>query len=429
MKGARTVHVCTAGYEKERLTVMLAVMASDMKLPLYVVFKRKTIPKVVVPRWSRPLRGAEPWGAEPAGVEPGGAKPEGVEHGGTATAGAESGFAESRGTTSFGAQRSRRRSGAAGAGDFAAGDTGAGGAGVTAGAGGTGGPAAAGPGGARTGGTRAAGTGGVWGAGAGDPTKSGAAGAGGASAVGARARGTGAGGAGAVDPGAGGAGGTLASPLPAPSPYTEQTNGHTERHEAVSSPASPIHTGRRVPRPCPPPVPGTHAMALCPSSVPLRVPLPPPCESSLPAVPDPESDRAHPASPTVSRLLATAVIDPSFESTAASALVAELLDFAAACRLDYVTALLPESESASPPSVEGECALGTDVLEDGKEDLECLAAAVPRFTSMLLAPEGDPDAPDILTPRSYAEAITDPYSSQWQAAMDTEMASWKSTGT
>ncbi|CAI7791255.1 unnamed protein product [Closterium sp. NIES-54] len=48
---------------------------------------------------------------------------------------------------------------------------------------------------------------------------------------------------------------------------------------------------------------------------------------------------------------------------------------------------------------------------------------------MLLAPEGGLDAPDIPTPRSYAEAITGPYSSQWQAAMDAEMASWKSTGT
>ncbi|CAI7771615.1 unnamed protein product [Closterium sp. NIES-54] len=48
---------------------------------------------------------------------------------------------------------------------------------------------------------------------------------------------------------------------------------------------------------------------------------------------------------------------------------------------------------------------------------------------MLLAPEGDPDAPDIPTPRSYAEAITGPCSSQWQAAMDAEMASCKSTGT
>ncbi|CAI7848543.1 unnamed protein product, partial [Closterium sp. NIES-54] len=47
---------------------------------------------------------------------------------------------------------------------------------------------------------------------------------------------------------------------------------------------------------------------------------------------------------------------------------------------------------------------------------------------MLLAPEGDPDAPDIPTPRSYAEAIAGEYSSQWQTAMDAEMASWKSTG-
>ncbi|CAI7764783.1 unnamed protein product [Closterium sp. NIES-54] len=170
-------------------------------------------------------------------------------------------------------------------------------------------------------------------------------------------------------------------------------------------------------------------MALRPSSVPLRVPLPSPPESSLPAIPDPESDLDRAASPTVSRLLATIVTDPSFESTTAFALVAELVDFDAACRLDYATALVAESESANPPSVGGECALGTDVLEDRQEDLECLAAAIPRFASMLLAPEGDPDAQDIPTLHSYAEAITGPYSSQWQAAMDAEMASWKSTGT
>ncbi|CAI7861356.1 unnamed protein product [Closterium sp. NIES-54] len=48
---------------------------------------------------------------------------------------------------------------------------------------------------------------------------------------------------------------------------------------------------------------------------------------------------------------------------------------------------------------------------------------------MLLAPEGDLDAPDIPTPRSYTEAITGPYSSKCQIAMDVEMASWKSSGT
>ncbi|CAI7733805.1 unnamed protein product [Closterium sp. NIES-54] len=149
-------------------------------------------------------------------------------------------------------------------------------------------------------------------------------------------------------------------------------------------------------------------MALRPSSVPLRVPLPAPPESSLPEVPDLESDRARAANPTVACLLATAVIDPSFESGAASALVAELLDFATACRLDYASALVAESVPASPPSVGGECALGTDVLEDRQEDFECLATAVPHFASLLLAPAGDPDAPDIPTPRSYAEAITGP---------------------
>ncbi|CAI7734594.1 unnamed protein product [Closterium sp. NIES-54] len=89
---------------------------------------------------------------------------------------------------------------------------------------------------------------------------------------------------------------------------------------------------------------------------------------------------------------------------------------------------LPRSH---PPLVLGThvMTLRTDVLEDMQEEFECLAAAVPRFTSMLLAPEGDPDAPDIPTPRSYAEAITCPYSSQWQAAMDAKMASWKSTRT
>ncbi|CAI7763107.1 unnamed protein product [Closterium sp. NIES-53] len=169
-------------------------------------------------------------------------------------------------------------------------------------------------------------------------------------------------------------------------------------------------------------------MTLRPCSVPLRGPLPPPPESSLFEVPDPESDRARATSPTVSRLLTTAVTDPSFESAAASALVAELLHFTAACRLNYTTALAAQSAFPSPPSIGGECALGTDVLEDRQEDFECLAAAVPRFASMLLAPEGDPDAPDIPTLHSYAEAITGPYSSQCQAAMNAEMASWKSTG-
>ncbi|CAI7780269.1 unnamed protein product [Closterium sp. NIES-54] len=170
-------------------------------------------------------------------------------------------------------------------------------------------------------------------------------------------------------------------------------------------------------------------MTLRPSTPPQRVPLPSPPASFHPDGPDPESDSLRAASPAVTRFLASAVTDPLFESTAASALVAELVDFAAACRLDYATSLVAESASVCPPSVEGECALGTDVLDDRQEEFECFAAAVPHLVSMLLAPEGDPNAPEIPTLRSYAEAIEGPYSSQWQAAMDAEMASWKSTGT
>ncbi|CAI7751084.1 unnamed protein product, partial [Closterium sp. NIES-54] len=173
-----------------------------------------------------------------------------------------------------------------------------------------------------------------------------------------------------------------ASPLPAPSPYTEQSGGLTERPEPASRPVLPVSTAHCVPRSRPPPIHGTHDMALRPSSVPLRVSLPSPPDSSLPEVFDPVSDRARAACPTVAHLLATFMTDPSFESAAASALVAELLDFAAASRLDYATAL---------------------------DDFECLATAVSHFPSMLLAPEGDSDAPDIPTLRSYAEAITGTY--------------------
>ncbi|CAI7784028.1 unnamed protein product [Closterium sp. NIES-53] len=231
-----------------------------------------------------------------------------------------------------------------------------------------------------------------------------------------------------------------ASPLPGPSPYSGPTRGLTERREPESRPVSPVSLSTspvrsvragRVSRPLPLPIPSTHSMTLRPSTAPQRVPLPSPPAASLPDGPDPESDSLRAASPTVTRFLATVVTGPLFESSATSALVTELVDFAAACRLDYATSLVAESASVSvyPPSVGGECALGTDVLEDRQEEFECFTASVPHLVSMLLTIEGDPDALDIPTPRSSAEAIEGPYSSQWQAAMDAEMASWKSTGT
>ncbi|CAI7860336.1 unnamed protein product, partial [Closterium sp. NIES-53] len=102
----------------------------------------------------------------------------------------------------------------------------------------------------------------------------------------------------------------------------------------------------------PPPVPGTHSMNLRPSTPPQCVPLPSPPPSSLPDGPDPESDSLRAAIPTITCFLATAVTDPLFESTAASALVAELVDFAAACRLDYATAdpsLFLRNDTTLPP--------------------------------------------------------------------------------
>ncbi|CAI7773811.1 unnamed protein product [Closterium sp. NIES-54] len=232
--------------------------------------------------------------------------------------------------------------------------------------------------------------------------------------------------AGTGDPGAKGpgsvsavsGGATRPRPRPGPSPYSGPTRGLTEHREPESRPvspvsrfASPVRTVRtgRVSRPRPPPVRGTHSMTLRPSTAPQRVPLPSPPASSLPNGPDTESDSLRAASPTVTHFLATAVTDPLFEFTAASVLVTELVDFDAACRLDYAASLVAESASASvcPPSVGGECALCTDVLEDRQEDLECFAAASPHLVSMLLALEGYSDALDIPTPRSYAEAIED----------------------
>ncbi|CAI7886609.1 unnamed protein product [Closterium sp. NIES-54] len=423
--------------------------------------------------------GAEPWGAEPGGAATRGTEPGGAEPGGTEPEGAEPGGAGSARVASRGASSRRevlspqelrewfaRRWGcAAGAGGTTAatgsGGTCPGGAGA-AGPGGTAEAAGVGPTGvsagasggagvASTAGTGAAGAtgvgaaGGVGVGGSADTGTSEGAGAGAAGAGGATGAGAPAWSPGAVLAGSGGAPRPRSyfvplleqvlglppspgpappfecpqpvqsqsllppvSPLPAPSPYTGPTGGLAERRAPASRPASPARptcTSRRTSRPRPPAVPGTHQMALRPSTAPLRVP------------------------PTVARFLATVVTDPSLASTTASALVAELVDFAASCHLDYAASLVAESASVCPPSVGGECALSTDVLEDRQEEFQCFAAALPHLVSTMLAPKGDPDAPDIPTPRSYAEAIEGPYCSQWQAAMDAEMASWKSTGT
>ncbi|CAI7737323.1 unnamed protein product, partial [Closterium sp. NIES-54] len=526
--------------------------------------------------------GAETWGAEPRGTATRGPEPGGAEPGVTAPGGAEPGGAGSARVASRGASSRRevlspqelrewnaRRWGRA---------AGAGGTTATTGSGGTcpGGAGAAGPGGTAEAvgvgptGCSAGASGGTGAAGSAGPRAAGAAGVGAAGGVGAgvsadvgTSEGAGAGGAtgagapagspSAVPAGSGGAPQPRpyfvllleqpVSPLPAPSPYTSPTGGLAERCAPASRPASPSRPARTS-RQRPPAVPGTHQMALRPSTAPLRFPLPSPPASSLPAFPDLESDSLRAASPTVARFLATVVTDPSLASTAASALVAELVDFAASCRLDYAAGLVAETASVCPSSVGGECALSTDVLEDRQEEFQCFAAALPHLVaidfdvwvddlllflqcdradglslfdltsgaspapaatedatvrsqwatrdaaarlavrrhlppserahfgsyksaqtlydaviarystpataalSRLMLPylfpdlasfatvvdlithlRTNPDALDIPTPRSYAEAMAGPYSSQWQSAMDAEMASWKSTGT
>ncbi|CAI7815118.1 unnamed protein product [Closterium sp. NIES-53] len=366
-------------------------------------------------------------GAAGAGAA-GAAGPGGAGAGGTGVVGGPTGVGATGGASGAGAAggtAGARAAGAAGPGGAGAGGTGA--VGGPAGVGAAGGAGAAGPGGPRTGGVGAAGAGGAAGVGA---VGAGAVATGGAAGAGA-AGGTGAGGAAKVvarDPGAEGTGAVSARREPESHPASPESRPASPE-SCPESPVCAVRTGRRVPRQRRPPVPGTHSMTLRLSTAPQLVPLPSPPASSLPDGSDPESYSLRAASPTVTRFLATAVTDPSFESTAASALVTKLVDFAAACRLDYAVSLVAESASVCPPSVGGECALGTDVLEDRQEEFDCFDVALPHLVSMLLTPEGDPDAPDIPTPRSYAEAIEGPYSSQWQTAMDTEMASWKSTGT
>ncbi|CAI7903624.1 unnamed protein product [Closterium sp. NIES-54] len=131
--------------------------------------------------------------------------------------------------------------------------------------------------------------------------------------------------------------------------------------------------------------------------------IPSPPESSLTAsTSTPITDYYHATRPVVSRVLASLVTDPRASPSSVSALSTNVRDFAATRRLDYATRM----EAARPLSAGGESALGYDILEDRQFELLFLAAASPHLCAMLLAPEGDPDALDILTPRTYREAVS-----------------------
>jgi len=49
VKGAKTIMIKTSGKEKTRYTVVLACCADGKKLPSVLIFKRKMLPKDVIP--------------------------------------------------------------------------------------------------------------------------------------------------------------------------------------------------------------------------------------------------------------------------------------------------------------------------------------------------------------------------------------------
>ena len=61
-KGTKSVSIMTTGHEKDRFTVMLACLGDGTKLPPYVVFKQKTLPKdLVLPRGIHVRAQAKGW--------------------------------------------------------------------------------------------------------------------------------------------------------------------------------------------------------------------------------------------------------------------------------------------------------------------------------------------------------------------------------
>ncbi|CAI7895332.1 unnamed protein product [Closterium sp. NIES-54] len=217
-------------------------------------------------------------------------------------------------------------------------------------------------------------------------------------------------------------------PPPDPSPAVFPCSQST-----LSPPPSQTWASRRSPRARPSsPVPFTDLRtALLCSSPPPPSPsvLPSPPESALTAsLSTPVTDYYRTYRPVLSRVLASLVTHPRASVSSVSALTAAVTEFASTRHLDFATSLVAAPPS-SPLAVGGVSALGCDALEDRQFELDFLAAASPHLCAMVLAPEGDPDALDIPTPRTYAEAVSGPWASQWRAAMDAEMASYRSTGT
>ncbi|CAI7923320.1 unnamed protein product [Closterium sp. NIES-53] len=71
-RGEKTVHIRSAGYEKERLTVMLGVSGMGAKLKPMAIFKRKTAPNIRIPEGKSWLLR---WNSVTPAIIPGGCTP------------------------------------------------------------------------------------------------------------------------------------------------------------------------------------------------------------------------------------------------------------------------------------------------------------------------------------------------------------------
>ncbi|CAI7776891.1 unnamed protein product [Closterium sp. NIES-53] len=257
-------------------------------------------------------------------------------------------------------------------------------------------------------------------------------GTGGASSRGAGAGGVGAVGASTEETGAGGT--TTAAPTSPPHRYDTRLQAlrRLERVEQERLEQERQELQQRCPPRARPSSPFDDLRTLLFRSSPRRAllvsVLPSPPKSSLTVSSHPITDYYRGARPVVTCVLASLVTDPRASLSSVLALTAAVTDFAFTRRLDYATRMVA-APSPRPLFVRGGSALGCDVLEDRQFELEFLAAASPSLCAMLLSPEGDLDALDIPTPRTYREAVLREWASQWEEAMDSELASWKSTGT
>ncbi|CAI7884765.1 unnamed protein product [Closterium sp. NIES-54] len=192
-------------------------------------------------------------------------------------------------------------------------------------------------------------------------------------------------------------------------------------------------------QPPPPPVSGLWTLGLpspsppSPPSPPVSgIPLPPPNPSQL------FSLLLCPRCPllflTLGLRVALLVLNPRplFPSLTFSALIASLstpiTDYYRTYHhvLFHALASLVTNPRASLSSIAAFTAAVTEFASTRCLDYATSLVAAPPTSPLAL---GDPDALDIPTPRTYAEAMSGHWASQWRAAMDSEMATYRSTGT